>query len=132
MLVASTATFYHVLGNVILVLLVVSILTAAVAFCIWLPHARVGRLGSTLWQVPSSTFLMPRFLVKLVGAIMYSAVVVHVVLAIVVHWIFAAFAILAALQAIPYHVSAGKRLARHPSSEYVMRSPFPYPLRKRM
>lgn len=84
------------------------------------------------WHVPRHTLLMPRWLVCLIGTQMIGISLATLTLAIVSDIRYGLLWVMQTAGAIAFVVSANRRFARHPKTEFVMRSPFPFPLRKRM
>ncbi|QDV61049.1 hypothetical protein Mal65_01720 [Crateriforma conspicua] len=84
------------------------------------------------WRVPSHTLLMPRWLVCLIGTQMIGISLGAFALCVVTDIRYGLLCVMHSLGTITFIVSANRRFARHPKSEFVMRSPFPFPLRKRM
>ncbi|WP_165700990.1 hypothetical protein [Crateriforma conspicua] len=111
--------------------LLVPALLLGVPFSAWLPHARAGTMGDQ-WRVPSHTLLMPRWLVCLIGTQMIGISLGAFALCVVTDIRYGLLCVMHSLGTITFIVSANRRFARHPKSEFVMRSPFPFPLRKRM
>ena len=115
----------------ILLLAVIPLTLVGIPFAAWLPHARAGFIGD-VYRVPSHTLLIPRWLVCLMGTTMIGVAVGTLGLAVTID---ARYGLLLGLHffgTIAFVASAQRRFNHHPSSEFVMQSPFPYPLRKRM
>lgn len=117
-------------SDVLLVLIIPAILLG-VPFAIWLPHARAGSMGDH-WHVPRHTFLMPRLLVCLIGTTMIGATFGTLILSGATDVRYGLLFMMQLFGTIAFVWSARRRFSRHPSSEFVMGSPFPFPLRKRM
>ena len=106
-------------------------LLLGIPFSAWLPHARAGTMGDH-WQVPSHTLLMPRWLVCLIGTQMIGISLGALGLCVVSDIRYGLLCVIHSFGTIAFIASANRRFARHPKSEFVMRSPVHYPLRQRM
>jgi hypothetical protein len=82
--------------------------------------------------VPSHTLLMPRWLVCLIGTQMIGVSLGALALCVVLDIRYGLLGVMHSFATIAFIVSANRRFARHPRSEFVMRSPFAYALRRRM
>ena len=111
--------------------LLVLALLLGIPFSAWLPHARAGSMG-VHWRIPSHTMLLPRWLVSLIGTQMIGISLGALALFMVADTRYGLLCVMHFFGTIAFIVSANRRFARHPKSEFVMPSPFPYPLRERM
>jgi hypothetical protein len=115
----------------ILATLMLPAILVGVPFAYWIPNMRVGQIGPRL-PVPSQTYMLPRFVVCLSVTTMLGASAGTLVLAVLADARYGLLFVMQLSATIAIFVSAQRRFRQHPSSEFVMRSPFPYPLRKRM
>ncbi|MCH5375027.1 MAG: hypothetical protein JJ992_13710 [Planctomycetes bacterium] len=111
--------------------MVIPFTVLAMPFAYWLPIVRASFLGS-MWHVPSQTFLLPRFLVCLIATSMIGVAIGSGLLGVWEdrRYLILGFGHMAA--AVMFTISAARRFRHHPMAEFVMPSPFPFPLRGRM
>lgn len=115
----------------LLIGLLVPAVLFGVPFSVWLPHARAGLMGDR-WHVPRQAFLLPRWLVCLIGTQMIGVALGVAILSLSTDVRYGLLFVMQLTGTIAFVLSAQRRFSRPPSFEFAMGSPFPYPLRKRM
>lgn len=103
--------------------LLVPALLFGIPFSAWLPHVRAGAMGDH-WHVPSHTLLLPRWLVCLIGTQMIGISLGALALCVMSDIRYGLLCVMHSFGTVAFIVSANRRFARHPKSEFVMRSPF--------
>jgi hypothetical protein len=102
-----------------------------VPFAYWLPIARAKFFGG-MSRVPSQTLLLPRCLVCLIATMTIGVAIGMALLGIAVDYRYLMLGLGYMLFSAAFTFSAVRRFRRHPLTEFVMPSPFRFPLRGRM
>lgn len=95
------------------------------AFAFVLPHLKVGFMAS-VWQLPKNTFLLSRPLLRLIGSSLVGNLLGMIILAFLIGDLHLQGVVLLLPATIVYIYSAGRRLQKHPNSEFAMPM-LPYP-----
>lgn len=104
-------------------LMIVPSILYAVAF----PHIKVGFMAR-VWHLPKQTYLVSRNLLRLVGSSLLGQLIGTAVLAVFIQGLFLEMLALLVPTSIAFVYSAGRRLRKHPNSEFALSFPLRRPL----
>ena len=95
------------------------VLSVGVPAAFWLPNMRAGRMGWQ-WQVPSTTYLLPRLAVRIMLGVMFGESAAYLISALRydsrLYWGFG----ISVLISIAFCAGAWKRFRQHPGLEFNM------------